>query len=381
MASVTITGTLRDAFGVALANHDILFEAIRTSDVVLNSTSAKCVTSNTGTYTFELGYGTYTLKIKSSRESQYRTVASNILVYSQVFDTHDLNFLLTNQADLQGIDESLLDKLLTVKADTLAYRDAAAASALASENSRIASAASASAALTSANNADISEANALTSANNADISEANALTSANNAGISEANAQKWAENPENVAVITGKYSAKHHAIKAAANAAAALTSANNADISEANALASANAADVSEANALASANTAEAAKTAAEAARDVANSSAGIYQDTTSGLAGTVTGEYFSVPSPLDDEVLILYRNDTGIATEVKRYQSAAGVESQHEAMIAMAASLVLTQSIIAEHHAFESQHEAMIEMAASLVLTQSIIAEHHAFV
>ena len=89
------------------------------------------------------------------------------------------------------------------------------------------------------------------------------------------------------------------------------------------------------------------------AARDVANSSAGIYQDTTSGLAGTSTGEYFSVPSPMDDEVLILYLNDTGIATEVKRYPNTAWVENTREAMIAMAASQVLTQSIIAANHAF----------------------------
>lgn len=98
---------------------------------------------------------------------------------------------------------------------------------------------------------------------------------------------------------------------------------------------------------------AEAAKTAAEAARDVANSLAGIYQDAASGVAGTATGDYFSVLSPLDDEALILYRNDAGIATEVKRYPSAARVESTREAMTAMAASLVLTQSIIAAHHAF----------------------------
>lgn len=254
MASVTITGTLRDAFGVALANYDILFEAVRTSDVVLNSTSAKGVTSSTGTYTFELGYGTYTLKIKSNRESQYRTVASNILVYSQAFDSHDLNYLLTSQLNLQDIDESLFDQLLTIKSDTLGYKNAAAASATASESSRVAAAAFAASAATSASSADTSEANALASANAADISEANALASANAADISEANAQKWAENPENVAVVTGRYSAKHHAIKAAASAASALTSANNADISEANALASANAADISEANALSSAN-------------------------------------------------------------------------------------------------------------------------------
>lgn len=98
---------------------------------------------------------------------------------------------------------------------------------------------------------------------------------------------------------------------------------------------------------------AEEAKTAAEAARDVANSSAGIYQGTDLGLAGTATGDYFSVPSPLDDEVLILYRNEAGIAVEVKRYPSAARVENTRESMMAMAASLVLTQSIIAAHHAF----------------------------
>ena len=98
---------------------------------------------------------------------------------------------------------------------------------------------------------------------------------------------------------------------------------------------------------------AEAAKTAAEAVRDVASSLAGIYQDAASGLAGTASGDYFSVPSQLDDEVLILYRNDAGLAVEVKRYPSAAWVENTRESMTAIAASLVLTQSIIAAHHAF----------------------------
>ncbi|MDZ9237900.1 hypothetical protein SNB01_23120, partial [Escherichia coli] len=113
------------------------------------------------------------------------------------------------------------------------------------------------------------------------------------------------------------------------------------------------AAELAEANAKISETNAAESKRLAEAAIDVANSSAGIYQDTTSGLAGTATGGYFSVPSPLDDEVLILYRNDAGIATEVKRYPSAAGVENTRVSMIGVAASLVLTQSIIAAHHAF----------------------------
>lgn len=98
---------------------------------------------------------------------------------------------------------------------------------------------------------------------------------------------------------------------------------------------------------------AEAAKIAAETARDVAASVAGIYQDTASGLAATAVGKYFSVPSPEEDEVLILYRNNALTAVEIKRYPSAALVASARELMTAMAASLVLTQSIIATHHAF----------------------------
>ena len=127
---------------------------------------------------------------------------------------------------------------------------------------------------------------------------------------------------------------------------AAETAATNSANSAAQSTASKDAAKISETNAAES-------KRLAEAARDAANSSAGIYQDTTSGLAGTATGGYFSVPSPLDDEVLILYRNDAGIATEVKRYPNAAGVENTRELMMATVSSLILTQSIIAAHHAF----------------------------
>ena len=85
----------------------------------------------------------------------------------------------------------------------------------------------------------------------------------------------------------------------------------------------------------------------------MATSAAGIYPDTTSGLAATAVGDYFSVPSPEQDEVLILYRNNALTAVEIKRYPSAAWVASARESMTAMAASLLLTQSIIATHHAF----------------------------
>jgi len=63
-----------------------------------------------------------------------------------------------------------------------------------------------------------------------------------------------------------------------------------------------------------------AAKVAAEAARDSANVIGKIYQSTALGIAATTTGQYFSVPSTVTEELLILYLNSAGSAVEQKRY-------------------------------------------------------------
>lgn len=79
-----------------------------------------------------------------------------------------------------------------------------------------AAASSAAAALVSENAAAASEAAALASESAAAASEGAASSSEINAATSEANALKWAENPEDVVVSGGLYSAKHWAAKAAA---------------------------------------------------------------------------------------------------------------------------------------------------------------------
>lgn len=66
---------------------------------------------------------------------------------------------------------------------------------------------------------------------------------------------------------------------------------------------------------------------AAEAARDAAQLSAGVYADTTAGIAATTSGQYFSVPGSDANDYLILYKNNAGSAVEVKRYPSADRVE------------------------------------------------------
>lgn len=65
----------------------------------------------------------------------------------------------------------------------------------------------------------------------------------------------------------------------------------------------------------------------AEAAADAASLSAGVFATTTAGLAATTTGKYFSVPSADSKEHLILYLNNDGVATEIKRYPSSAAVQ------------------------------------------------------
>jgi hypothetical protein len=92
---------------------------------------------------------------------------------------------------------------------------AAEAAQSAAATSETNAAASATNAATSETNAATSETNAATSATNAAASATNAATSETNALASENKAHKWAENPENLEVEDGKYSALHHATKAA----------------------------------------------------------------------------------------------------------------------------------------------------------------------
>jgi hypothetical protein len=51
-----------------------------------------------------------------------------------------------------------------------------------------------------------------------------------------------------------------------------------------------------------------------------------VYEDTDAGLAAVASGAYFHVPSPVPSESTIMYRDNAGVAEEVKRYPSADGL-------------------------------------------------------
>lgn len=82
----------------------------------------------------------------------------------------------------------------------------------------------------------------------------------------------------------------------------------------------------SRAAAEAAAADASSAQALAETARDAAQLSAGVFADTSAGLAATTNGKYFSVPSADAGEYLILYKNNAGSPVETKRYPSAQAI-------------------------------------------------------
>jgi lysophospholipase L1-like esterase len=124
------------------------------------------------------------------------------------------------------------------------------------------------------------------------------------------------------------YEAAAEAAKVAAEAArdAAQIAETNAELAEVNAELAETNAELAETNAEAAESRAEAAQALAEAAYSalVAAGAPTIYASTAAGISGTTNGQYFSVPSGVSEESLILYLNNAGVAQEVKRYPSAA---------------------------------------------------------
>lgn len=163
----------------------------------------------------------------------------------------------TRQADVT----TKHNNVIALKQQAQAARTAAQTSETNAKTSETNAAGSATGAASSASAAASSATTASTKATEASNSATASATSATNALASEIKASKWAEEAENTLVETGKYSAKHHALKAAASATAASTSATNAATAKTAAETARTGAQTAEANAVS-------AKTAAEAARD-----------------------------------------------------------------------------------------------------------------
>ncbi len=302
MSFITVTGVLTNPSGAVLPNYNILFEAIRTSDTVINNTDVLIVTNSSGGYSFELGYGTYTLKIKSGREARYSTVASNILIYSPGLNNNSIQQIILAQDGLEDINIKLIDQFLQIRADVLLNAQnastsetnaaASAASALTSKNAAEASATSAS---SSATTATTKASEAAASATSASSSAATATTKASEAASSATSASSSATSATASATSASSSAttATTKATEAATSATTATTKATEAAASAASALASKNAAATSETNAAASAAAALASEQ--QAARYTASLTGGIVENGGVNLSSGVA------PTPLPD--------------------------------------------------------------------------------
>lgn len=124
---------------------------------------------------------------------------------------------LLNAQESAVIARAAKDEAVAAEAAALASRNAAAGSATAADQS-------ARTADTKAQEAGASAQSALESKEAANLSEDNAFQSREDADAAKDKAEAWAENPVDAEVEAGRYSAKHHAIKAEQSALSAAQS-------------------------------------------------------------------------------------------------------------------------------------------------------------
>ncbi|MEZ2744277.1 hypothetical protein ACBQ16_03650 [Halopseudomonas bauzanensis] len=92
----------------------------------------------------------------------------------------------------------------------------------------------------------------------------------------------------------------------------------------------------------------------ADAGADAAWLSGDVYATVDEGLRETADERYFSVPTDEAATYLALYRNEGGVAREVKRYPSEEAVENVRIGMAGIATGLVRTQTLMVQSNGFE---------------------------
>lgn len=112
--AITVSGILRSPQGLALQNAELLFEQTRTTEEVLQGTKFSINTQLDGAYTSTLGVGIFTFKIRFQEETDYRTIASNIIV-SPAMDNYSINQIIQDQSQMQDIDYDLLQEVLQAR--------------------------------------------------------------------------------------------------------------------------------------------------------------------------------------------------------------------------------------------------------------------------
>ncbi|EKP0262629.1 prophage tail fiber N-terminal domain-containing protein [Aeromonas sobria] len=246
---IQIHGVMTDPAGKLVPGAIIELRSLTTTGEVLMGSVLifKCDTA--GRYRFPLAVGAYDVYAQNDQCGDMDYLGTGVVV-SQGADG-PLNSILVDS----GI--SLTPPLLDRAVDAMQRAESAAE---ATGRDRIQTGNDVSAAQRASQLAAEQASAALASANTADSKAGEAATSATAATASATQALQWAENPLDVAVVTDKYSALHHAAKASDSATAATVSASASGASAATAAALA--ANASESAATATVKASEAATSA-----------------------------------------------------------------------------------------------------------------------
>jgi len=266
------------------------------------------------------------------------------------------------------------------ESNALSSEQAAKASETSAADSETAAKASETAAQSSETAARTSEQNAEASETAAATSESNALASETQAGVYKDDAlahrdkaQAWAENPHDVEVETGAYSAKHYAIDAGNSADEVLASEQAAKTSEINAGNSEDAAKASEVNASNSESAAAGSEAAAFSSETNAATSA-------SEAAASATTAGDSADAAMASEAAAKTSEDNAAASEsnalqsknlASQYADAASTSETNAAASETAAAVSASQAATSESNAASSATSASSDASAAQTARQ----------
>lgn len=235
---IHVYGVMTDPTGKLVPGAIIELRSLTTtSEVLMGSVlTFKCDTA--GRYRFPLAVGAYDVYAQNDLCGDLDYQGTGVVTAQSIDGS--LNSILVDS----GID--LTPPLLGRAVDAMQRAESAAE---ATGRDRIQTGNDVSAAQRASQLAAEQASAALASANTAGSKAGEAATSATVATGSATRAQQWAENPLDMAVVTGKYSALHHAVKASDSATAATASASASGVSAATAAAQASNASKSAATA------------------------------------------------------------------------------------------------------------------------------------
>ncbi|MDM5130025.1 tail fiber domain-containing protein [Aeromonas piscicola] len=235
---IQIHGVITDPAGKPVPGAIIELRALSTTDEVLMGSVLTFKCDLAGGYQFQLAAGAYDTYAQNDLCGDMDYMGTGLVTAQSVDGT--LNSILVDSGI--SLTPPLLDKALDAM-----HRAESAADA--TERDRLKTGSDVIAAELANQLASGQAAAASVSAVVAGSKASDAATSATAAAGSDTRAQKWAENPVDVAVVTGKHSALHHATKAGSSAATAVASASTSVASAATAVAQATNASTSAATA------------------------------------------------------------------------------------------------------------------------------------